>query len=59
MNQTERELRAAQLRLDALARDWNRLRDIEDEWKVFTNRVVLAAAFVGALSATSLLMGWL
>ena len=53
------ELRANRLRLDALSRDWHKHRDIEKEWRVFTQRVVLVAAFVGAVSAVSILMGWL
>lgn len=45
---------SAQNRYDALAQDWNRLRDYEQEWRVFGERVgrgVFLIAVVAVLTA--------
>ena len=50
-SELRKELRAARLRLDALSKDWNRHRDIEREWRLFSERtfvtgIILASVLV-------------
>jgi len=42
-------IRQDDLRYKALERDWNRLRDIEEQWRRFHQTVVYAAALCGVL----------
>lgn len=46
-------------RYRALARDWNRLRDIERDWRTLRVRVVYAFALVMSASAFAVIAGWL
>lgn len=45
------------IRLGALTRDWKRLRDIEQEWKLFSRRVGLAFFALVLLGLLSVLVG--
>jgi hypothetical protein len=46
-----------QLRYDALAEDWNRLRDYEREWRIFGERVGKFVLIVVVLWLASVLVG--
>lgn len=54
----QREFNALQLRLDALSRDWNKHRDVEQEWRRFRDGTFLAAGVIGCLASLSVLLGW-
>jgi hypothetical protein len=45
------------MRQEALAQDWNRLRDHEREWRVFADRVGKVGLAIGILAVIGLLAG--
>lgn len=57
-----REYEALRLRYEALSRDWNRLRDIEEEWRLLRNRVIHWSLLIAALwmgyEAFAVIAGW-
>ena len=53
----QREFEAVCLQRDALSRDWNRMRDNERDWRIFTRRTFLAAGVVMCLAALAVVMG--
>ena len=54
-----REHEALKLRYEALSRDWNRLRDIEDDWRLLRDRVLLFGGLTMGAWAFAVIAGWL
>lgn len=51
------ELEALEVRYRALAKDWNRLRDIEYQWVNARNTVLRVGALVGVIFFFSVITG--